>query len=94
MLGSEVLAIGTHCIEELEWKTSLWRVNKEQERFGFWDTFNSNLERGFEARGVVAEFGMEGLHLLHADIVGRAQFKFVHKGRWVEVDVVGEGVGL
>ena len=43
---------------------------------------------------VAAEFGMEGLHLLHADIVGRAQFKFVHKGRWMEVDVVGEGAGL
>ena len=43
---------------------------------------------------VVAEFGIEGLHLLHADIVSRAQFKFVHRGRWVEVDVVGEGAGL
>jgi len=43
---------------------------------------------------VVAEFGMEGLHLLHAKIVGSAQFKFVHGGRWVEVDVVGEGAGL
>jgi len=43
---------------------------------------------------VVAKFGMEGLHLLHADIVGRAQFKFVQRGIWVEVNVVGEGVGL
>jgi len=43
---------------------------------------------------VVAEFGIEGLHLLHADIVDRAQYKFVHRGRWVEVDVVGEGAGL
>jgi len=43
---------------------------------------------------VVAKFGMEGLHLLHADIVGRAQFKFVHRGRWVEGDVVGEGAEL
>jgi len=43
---------------------------------------------------VVKKFGMEGLHLLHADIVGRAQFKFVHRGRWVEVDIVGEGAGL
>ena len=43
---------------------------------------------------VIAEFGMEGMHFLHADIVGRAQFEFVHGGRWVEVDVVGEGVGL
>jgi len=43
---------------------------------------------------VVAEFGMERLHLIHADIVGRLQFKFMHRGRWVEVDVVGEGAGL
>jgi len=43
---------------------------------------------------VIAEFGMEGLHFLHADIVGRTQFKFVHRGRWMKVDVVGEGVGL
>ena len=43
---------------------------------------------------VIAEFGMEGLHLLHADIVGCTQFEFVHRGRWVEVDVVGEGAGL
>jgi len=43
---------------------------------------------------VITEFGMEGLHFLHADIVDRTQFKFVHRGRWVEVDVVGERVGL
>jgi len=43
---------------------------------------------------VIAEFGMEGLHFLHAHIVGRTQFKFVHRDRWVEVDVVGEGAGL
>ena len=43
---------------------------------------------------VIAEFGMEGMHFLHADIVGRAQFEFVHGGRWVEVDVVGEVAGL
>ena len=43
---------------------------------------------------VVAKFGMEGLHLLHADIVDNTQFKFVHRGRWVEVDVVCEGDGL
>ena len=43
---------------------------------------------------VIAEFGIEGLHLLHADIVGCTQSKFVHGGRWVEVDVVGEGAGL
>jgi len=39
---------------------------------------------------VIAKFGMEGLHFLHADIVGCTQFKFVHRGRWVEVDIVGE----
>jgi len=43
---------------------------------------------------VIAKFGMEGLHFLHADIVGCTQFKFVHRGRWVEVDIVSEGVGL
>jgi len=43
---------------------------------------------------VIVEFGMEGLHLLHADIVDRAQFKFMHRGRWVEVDVVGEETEL
>jgi len=43
---------------------------------------------------VIAEFSIEGVHLLHADKVGRTQFKFVHRGRWVEVDVVGEGAGL
>jgi len=39
---------------------------------------------------VIAEFGIEGLHFLHADIVSRTQSKFVHRGRWMEVDVVGE----
>ena len=43
---------------------------------------------------VIAEFGMEGLYFLHADIVGHTQFEFVHRGRWVEVDIVGEGAGL
>ena len=43
---------------------------------------------------VIAEFGMEGLHFLHADIIGRTQFEFVHRGRWVEVDVVSEWAGL
>jgi len=37
---------------------------------------------------------MEGLHSLHAEIVGRTQFEFVHRGRWVEVDVIGEGARL
>jgi len=43
---------------------------------------------------VIAKFGMEGLHFLHVDIIGRTQFEFVHRGRWVEVDVVGEGAEL
>jgi len=43
---------------------------------------------------VIAEIGREGLHFLHADIVGRTQFNFVHRGKWVEIDVVGEGAGL
>jgi len=43
---------------------------------------------------VIAEFGVEGLHFLHADIIGCTQFEFVHRGGWVEVDVVGEGAGL
>ena len=43
---------------------------------------------------VIAKFGMEGLHFLHVDIVSCTQFKFVHKGRWVEVDIVSEGAGL
>jgi len=44
---------------------------------------------GGGGRIVIAEFGMEDLHLLHADIVGYTQFEFVHRGRWVEVDLVG-----
>ena len=43
---------------------------------------------------VVAEFGVKGLHFLHADVVSCAQLEFVHGGGWVEVDVVGEGTGL
>jgi len=43
---------------------------------------------------VVAEFGVKCLHFLHADIVGCTQLEFVHGGRWVEIDVVGEGAGL
>ena len=43
---------------------------------------------------VIAEFGVEGLHFLHANIVGSTQLEFVHRGRWVEVDIVGKGVGL
>ena len=43
---------------------------------------------------VVAEFGVKCLHFLYADIVGCTQLEFVHGGRWVEIDVVGEGAGL
>ena len=43
---------------------------------------------------VIAEFGMEGLHFLHANIVGRTQHELVQRGRWVEVDIVGEGARL
>jgi len=41
-----------------------------------------------------AKFSMEGLHFLHTDIIGGMQLQLVHRGRWVEVDVVGEGAGL
>ena len=43
---------------------------------------------------VVTEFSVKCLHFLHADIVGRTQLEFVHGGRWVEIDIVGEGAGL
>jgi len=43
---------------------------------------------------VIAEFGVECLHFLHANIVGGTQLELVHRGRWVEVDIVGEGAGL
>jgi len=43
---------------------------------------------------VVAELGVKGLHFLHADVVGFTQLEFVHRGRWVEVHVVGKGAGL
>ena len=43
---------------------------------------------------VVAEFSVKCLHFLHADIVICTQLEFVHGGRWVEIDVVGEGAGL
>ena len=51
---------------------------------------------GVGGRGcvVIAKFYMEGLHFLHADIVGSTQLILVHRGRWVEVDNVSEGVGL
>jgi len=37
---------------------------------------------------------MESLHLLHANVVGGVEFQLMHGGGWVEVDVVGEGVGF
>ena len=40
---------------------------------------------------VIAEFCVESLHLLHADVVGGPEFQLMHGGGWVEVDVVGEG---
>ena len=43
---------------------------------------------------VIAEFGVEDLHFLHSNIVGSTQLELVHRGRWVEVDIVGEGAGL
>ena len=43
---------------------------------------------------VITEFCMEGLHFLHANIVGCTQLELVHRGGWVEVDIIGEGVGL
>ena len=43
---------------------------------------------------IIAKFGVEGLHFLHVNIVGCTLFEFVHRGGWVEVDVVGERVGL
>ena len=43
---------------------------------------------------VIAEFCMESLHLLHADVVSGAEFQLMHGDGWVEVDVVGEGAGF
>jgi len=43
---------------------------------------------------IIVEFGVEGLHFLHVNIVGGTQLELVHRGRWVEVDIVGEGAGL
>jgi len=43
---------------------------------------------------VIAEFGVERLHFFHANIVSRTQLELVHRGRWVEVNFIGEGTGL
>jgi len=69
---------------------------------GWWGSRGRVSRRGLGCGGgvgeggciVVAEFGVKGLHFLHADIVSCAQLELVHGGRWVEIDVVGEGVGL
>jgi len=37
---------------------------------------------------------MEGLHFLHVDIICGTQLQLVHRGKWVEVDIVGEGDAL
>jgi len=42
----------------------------------------------------IAKFCMEGLHFLHTDVFGGTPLQLVHRGGWVEVDVVGERVRL
>ena len=51
---------------------------------------------GVGGRGwvITAKFCMEGLYFLHTDIIGGTQLQLVHRGRWVEVNVVSEGSGL
>jgi len=45
--------------------------------------------------GIVAtEFGVKGLHFLHANVVSCAQLEFMHGCGWVEVYIVGERSGL
>ena len=43
---------------------------------------------------IIAKFCIEGLHFLHTDVIGGLQLQFMHRARWVEVDVVGEEAGL
>ena len=43
---------------------------------------------------IIAKFCVEALHFLHTDVIGGTQLQLVHRGRWVEVDIVGEGTGL
>ena len=52
--------------------------------------------RGVCCRGciVIAEFCIESLHLLHADVASGAKFQLMHECGSVEVDVVGERVGF
>jgi len=42
---------------------------------------------------VITEFGVEVLHLLHANIVDCTLLELVHRGRWMWVDIIGEGSG-
>jgi len=51
---------------------------------------------GVGGRGcaIIAKFCMEGLHFLHTDVIDGTQLQLVHKGRWMEVDVVGERAEL
>ena len=35
---------------------------------------------------------MESLHFLHTDVIDTMQFQFMHRGEWVQVDIIGEGV--
>ena len=37
---------------------------------------------------------METLNFLLTDVIGSTQFQLMHRGGWVQVDVVGEGAGL
>jgi len=37
---------------------------------------------------------MEGFHFLYTDVISDTQLQFVHRGRGMKVDVVGEGVEL
>jgi len=37
---------------------------------------------------------MEGLHFLHTDVIDGPQLQLMHRGRWVEVNIIGEGAGL
>ena len=51
-----------------------------------WASIRAGRLRGRVGGGgyiAIVEFGMEGLHPLHTDIVGCTQFEFVHRGRWV-----------
>ena len=42
---------------------------------------------GVGGRGciIIAKYCMEGLHFLHADVIGGSQVQLMHGGRWVYV---------